>query len=147
MDDGKAHRSILSVDGMKIRGWLLVFCVLLLVWQPVSLALTMSGLVDQLSTRGAGLGVILLARLLAAGLGVAAGLSLFQLKPGATTIAKASLVFSALIDIVAYATPYSPNNRPPGDATIVLVVSLAYYAIWFAYLIRSKRVRTTYESA
>jgi len=126
---------------MKIRGWLLVFCVLLLVWQPVNLALTMSALVGQLSTRGAGLAIILLARLLSAGLGIAAGLSLFQLKPGAVTIAKASLVFSALIDIVVYATPYAPDNRPPGDATIVLVVSLAYYAIWFAYLLRSKRVR------
>ena len=128
---------------MKIRGWLLVFCALLLVWQPVSLALTMSGLVDELSIRGAGLGVILLARLFAAGLGIAAGLALFQLKPGAVSIAKASLVFSALIDIVVYATPYSPNNRPPGDATIVLAASLAYYAIWFAYLMRSKRVSAT----
>ena len=129
---------------MKIRGWLLVFCALLLVWQPVSLSLTISGLVDEVSIRGAGLGIILLARLLAAGLGIAAGLALFQLKPGAVSIAKASLIFSALIDIVVYATPYSPNNRPPGDATIVLVASLAYYAIWFAYLLRSKRVNATY---
>ncbi len=129
---------------MKIRGWLLLLCALLLVWQPINLALTMSGLVDQLSIRGAGLGVILLARLVGAGLGIAAGLSLFQLKPGAVTIAKASLVFSALIDIVVYATPYSPNNRPPGDATIILVASLAYYAIWFAYLVRSTRVSATY---
>ena len=129
---------------MKIRGWLLVLCVLLLVWQPVSLALTMSALVDQLSIRGTGLGIVLLARLLAAGLGIAAGLSLFQLKPGALTIAKASLLVSALVDILVYATPYSPNNRPPGDATIVLVVSLAYYAIWFAYLLRSKRAHATY---
>jgi hypothetical protein len=132
---------------MKIRGWLLLFCALLLVWQPLSLSLTMSGLVDELSIRGAGLGIILLARLLAAGFGIAAGLALFQLKPGAISIAKASLVFSALVDIVVYATPYSPNNRPPGDATIVLAVSLAHYASWFAYLVRSKRVAATYESA
>ena len=128
---------------MRIRGWLLLFCGLLLVWQPISLALTMSGLVDELSVRGAGLGIILLARLLGAGLGIAAGLALFQLKPGAVSIAKASLVFSALVDIVVYATPYSPNNRPPGDATIVLGASLLYYAVWFAYLTRSKRVQAT----
>ena len=130
---------------MKIRGWLLVFCALLLVWQPVSLALTMSGLLDELSMRGAGLGLILLARLLAAGLGIAAGLALFQMKPGAISIAKASLVFSALVDLVVYATPYSPNNRPPGDATLILIGSLAYYAIWFTYLTRSKRVSATYQ--
>jgi hypothetical protein len=128
---------------MRIRGWLLLFCGLLLVWQPISLALTMSGLVDELSVRGAGLGIILLARLLGAGLGIAAGLSLFQLKPGAVSIAKASLVFSAILDVVVYATPYSPNNRPPGDATVVLAASLLYYATWFAYLVRSKRVQAT----
>jgi len=130
---------------MRIRGWLLVLCGLLLVWQPINLAMTMSGLVDELSSRGAGLGLILLARLLAAGLGIAAGLALFQLKPGAVSIAKASLAFSAIIDLVAYATPYSPNNRPPGDATIILIASLLYYGAWFAYLTRSKRVQATYS--
>jgi hypothetical protein len=126
---------------MRVRGWLLVLCALLLVWQPLNLSLTTAGLVDELSRRGLGLAVILLARLVAAGLGIAAGLSLFQLKPGAVTLAKASLAFSAIIDVIVYATPYSPNNRPPGDATIILAVSLAYYGVWFAYLVRSKRVK------
>ena len=72
-----------------------VLAGLLLVWQPLSLATTMSGLVDELSVRGAGLGFILLLRLLAAGLGIAAGLALFQAKPGVVILAKASLVFSA----------------------------------------------------
>jgi hypothetical protein len=130
----------------KIRGWLLVLCVVLLVWQPFNLALTMSGMLDELSLRGPGLAVILIARLIAAGLGIAAGLSLLQRKPGAVSIAKASLVFSAAIDVLAYATPYSPNNRPPGDATLILVASLAYYGIWLAYLVRSKRVKTTFQS-
>src|SRR3989442_15844174 len=122
-----------------------VLAVLLLVWQPINLAFTMSGAVDELSMRGAGLGIILVARLLAAGLGIAAGLALLQLKPDAVTIAKASLIFSAIVDVVVYTTPYSPNNRPPGDATIILVASLLYYGIWFAYLIRSKRVQQTYS--
>ena len=130
---------------MRVRGWLLVLCAVLLIWQPLNLGLTMAGLVDELARRGPGLAVILLARLLAAGLGIAAGLSLLQLKPGAATIAKASLVYSAIVDVVVYATPYSPNNRPPGDATIILVASLVYYGIWFAYLARSKRVKATYE--
>jgi hypothetical protein len=129
---------------MQVRGWLLVLCALLLVWQPLNLGMTMAGQVDALSLRGPGLAVILLARLLAAGLGIAAGLSLFQVRPGAVTIAKASLVYSAIVDVIVYATPYSPNNRPPGDATIMLVASLVYYGVWFGYLTRSKRVRATY---
>jgi hypothetical protein len=122
-----------------------VLALLLLSWQPLSLATTMSGLVDELSTRGVGLGVILLVRLLAAGLGIAAGLALLQTKPGAATLAKASLIVSAAVDVLAFVTPWSPRNRPPGDATIILIVSLFYYGAWFAYLVRSKRVRTTYS--
>ena len=130
---------------MRVRGWLLVLCALLLVWQPLNLGLTMAGLVDELSRRGPGLALILLARLLAAGLGIAAGLSLFQVKPDAVTIARTSLVYSAIVDVIVYATPYSPNNRPPGDATIILAASLLYYGVWFAYLGRSKRVKSTYD--
>jgi hypothetical protein len=127
-----------------IRGWLLLLCVLLLVWQPFSLALTTAETMEGLSLRGPGLAIILIVRLLAAGLGIAAGLSLFQRQTGAVTIAKASLVFSAAVDTLVYATPYYPSNRPPGDAMLVLIASLAYYAIWFAYLARSKRVRSTF---
>jgi hypothetical protein len=130
---------------MRVRGWLLVLCALLLVWQPLNLGLTMAGLVNELSRRGPGLALILLARLLAAGLGIAAGLSLFQVKPGAVTIARTSLAYSAIVDVIVYATPYSPNNRPPGDATIILAASLLYYGVWFAYLRRSKRVKSTYD--
>ena len=130
---------------MRVHGWLLVLCVLLLVWQPLNLGMVMAGLIGEVSRRGPGLAMILLARLLAAGLGIAAGLSLFQVRPGAVTLAKASLGYSALVDVIVYATPYSPNNRPPGDATIILVASLVYYGVWFGYLTRSKRVRATYE--
>jgi hypothetical protein len=130
---------------MRVHGWLLVLCVLLLVWQPLNLGVTMAGQVGVVSLRGPGLAVILLARLLAAGLGIAAGLSLFQVRPGAVTIARASLVFSAIVDVIVYATPYSPNNRPPGDATIILAASLVYYGAWFGYLKRSRRVKSTFH--
>jgi hypothetical protein len=122
-----------------------ILALLLLIWQPFSLATTMSGLVDELSTRGAGLGFVLLVKLMAAGLGIAAGLALFQVKPGAVTLAKASLILSAAVDVLVYVTPWSPKNRPPGDATIILIASLLYYAAWYAYLARSKRVRATYS--
>jgi len=126
MNKNKAHRAALYV-----------LAALLLVWQPFSLAFVMSGLLDELSIRGTGLGIILLARLLAAGLGIAGGLALFQRRPGGVTLARASLVFSAIVDVAAYATPSMPNNRPPGDATIILGASLIYYAGWFIYLTRA----------
>ena len=90
--------------------------------------------------------VILLAKLFAAALGIAAGLSLLQRKPGAVVIARASLIFSAAVDILVYATPWYPNNRPPGDAMLILVASLVYYALWYTYLMRSRRVAALYQS-
>ena len=129
---------------MRIRGWLLVLGVLLLVWQPLNLALTAPHAIDELSLRGPGLAIVLAARILAAGGGIAAGLALFGRRPAAVSLAKVSLVFSAAVDVLAYATPYYPNNRPPGDAAVILAVSLTYDAAWLLYLFRSKRVRTTF---
>jgi chromate transport protein ChrA len=129
MNDQQSHRRPVPA---------VMLAVLLLILQPISLALTMSGLIDELSARGPGLAVIMLLRLAAAGLGIAAGLAIVQRQPGAFTIAKASLAFSAIVDIIVWATPYSPNNRPPGDATIILIGSLLYYSGWLVYLVRLK---------
>jgi len=129
----------------RVRGWLLLLCVLLLVWQPFSLSLTTAGRLENLSLRGPGFALVLVVRFFAAALGIAAGLSLLQRKPGAVTIARASLIVSAGVDVFVYATPWYPDNRPPGDATLILIVSLAYYGAWLAYLSRSKRVVAIYE--
>jgi hypothetical protein len=130
----------------RVRGWLLLLCVLLLVWQPINLSLTTAGRLENLSLRGPGFVIVLLARMFAAALGIAAGLSLFQRQHGAVTIAKASLIFSAGVDMLVYATPWYPSNRPPGDAMLVLLASLLYYGAWFAYLTRSKRVAAIFDS-
>jgi hypothetical protein len=130
----------------RVRGWLLLLCLLLLAWQPVSLSLTIAGRLESLSLRGPGFAAILAVRFLAAALGIAAGLSLWQRRPGAVALAKASLGVSAAVDVLIHVTPWYPNNRPPGDATLILAGSLAYYASWLAYLARSKRVAAIFES-
>ena len=84
------------------------------------------------------------ARLAIAAFGVAAGLALWRRRSSAVTLAKASLLLSAGADIFVYATPYFPNNRPPGDTQWFLAGSLAYHAAWIGYLLRSTRVRNTY---
>ncbi len=131
---------------MRIGGWLLVFGVLLLVWQPLNLALTAPHAIDQIQLRGPGLAIVLVCRLIAAGGGIAASLALFGRRPAAVSLARASLVFSAAVDVLVYATPYYPNNRPPGDTTLILIASLAYDAVWLAYLFRSKRVQATFST-
>ena len=51
-----------------VRGWLLVLCLLLLVWQPLGLALVASSVLDELAIRGLSLALVLLLRLLVAAL-------------------------------------------------------------------------------
>ena len=122
-----------------------MLCRLLIVFHPLSLAITASNALGALAVRGAAVAMILVLRLLVVALGVAAGLALQGVRPGAVTLAKVALVASALTDLFVYTTPYFPNNRPPGDTPLYVVASLAYYALWIGYLMRSKRVRTTFK--
>ncbi len=127
-----------------VRGWLAVFCLLLIVWQPFQIALLASSALDELSIRGAPLVAALGLRLLVAAFGVGAGLALVNRRPGAVSLAKASLVASAAIDTFTYTTSYIPSSRFPGDAPLWVAASLAYHAAWFLYLMRSTRVRATF---
>ena len=51
------------------------------------------------------------------------------------------------MDLFVYTTPFLPNNRLPGTTPLFALASLTYYAIWIAYLTRSKRVRNTFSEA
>jgi hypothetical protein len=130
-----------------IGGWLLVLCLLLLVWQPLSLALTASALLNRLSLRGLPFALVLLLRVVVTAFGITAGLALLRRRAAAVSLAKASLVASAATDVFVYTTSYYPSNRLPGDTPIVVIVSLAYHAIWLTYLFRSNRVRRTFGQA
>ncbi len=130
---------------MRLRfadGWLGLLSRILIVWQPLSLGLVASSALNSLSVRGWPLALVLLGRLVVAGVGVAAGLALWHKRPGAVTLARVALVLSAATDVFVYSTPYFPNNRPPGDSELILAASLLWYGIWLMYLWRSKRVRS-----
>ena len=128
-----------------ISGWLLVLCVLLLVWQPLSLALVASDVLRSLPVYGVTLAIVLLARVFVAAFGIAAGLALVGRRSGAVTMAKISLILSAAMDAFIYTTPFFPNNRAPGETPLYVAASLLYSGIWMLYLFRSRRVARTYE--
>jgi hypothetical protein len=129
-----------------VRGWLLLLCRLLVVFHPLSLAVTASGALSALSVRGTAVALILILRLIVIGFGMAAGRALQTRQPGAVTLAKAALLASAATDVFVYTTPYFPSNRPPGDTPLYVAATLAYHGAWLAYLARSKRVRATYAA-
>lgn len=132
------------MDRAGVGGWLLVLSLLLLVGQPIALALTTSSLVDEVAIRGVSLALVLAVRLLVTAFGIAAGLALLGVRPNAVTLAKLSLAASAAVDVFVYATPYVPSNRFPGQTPFYVAGSLAYYGIWLMYLVRSRRVRDTF---
>lgn len=124
--------------------WLMVLCGLLLAWEPVRFGLVASNALPALSYRGGPLALLLAARVVSTALGVAAGLALVSRRGSAVAMAKAALTLAAVLDVITYTTPSMPSTRMPGDAPLYVVVSLAYYGIWLAYLSRSKRVRRMY---
>jgi hypothetical protein len=128
-------------------GWLGLLCRILLLWQPLSLAVIGSSSLNSLSVRGLPLALVLVGRLIVAAFGVGAGLALMHRRSGAVTLAKASLIVSAAADVFVYTTPYFPNNRPPDDTTLILAASLVWYGVWLAYLFRSKRVREVFGTS
>jgi len=128
----------------KVGGWLLLLCRLLVLFHPLSLAVTASNALGALSVRGTAVVLILTLRLVVVGFGMAAGRALQNVQPGAVTLAKAALLASAATDVFVYATPYFPNNRPPGDTPLYVAATMAYHGAWIAYLFASKRVRLTF---
>ncbi len=131
----------------EVGGWLLLLCRLLVVFHPLSLAITASNAMSALPARGTAVGLILLLRLVVVGFGMAAGRALQTVQTGAVNMARAALVASVATDVFVYTTPYFPNNRLPGDTIYYVAATLAYHGAWLAYLSRSRRVRATYADA
>jgi hypothetical protein len=128
-----------------VGGWLMLLCRLLVVFHPLSLAVTASGALGALSVRGTPVALILILRLVVVGFGMAAGRALQSVQPGAVTLARGALLASAATDVFVYTTPYFPNNRLPGDTIYYVAASLTYHGAWLTYLSRSARVRRTYS--
>jgi hypothetical protein len=127
-----------------IGGWLLVLCMLLLIWRPVSAALVGSQALSVLSVRGPSLAVAIAALTLVTAFGVAAGLALLARRGPAVRIAIAALLLSAALDLTIYTSSYFPGNRMPGDEFFYVAVSLVYHGAWLTYLFVSRRVRNTF---
>jgi hypothetical protein len=133
-----------TVNQNNLPGWLLILCFLLLVYQPLSLALATSRALDALLVRGLPMLLVIVAQGLVTAFGIAAGLALVGRRPGAVTLARWSLGVSAATDIFVYSTHFLPGNRFVSNTPFYVAGSLGYYGIWLAYLFRSKRVRDTF---
>jgi hypothetical protein len=132
-------------SGRPVGGWLMLLCRLLLVYQPLSLALSASAALNSLPTRGPGVLVAIAIRVVVTGINVAAGLALTNRAPSAVSLARVALMLSAACDVFILTTSFYPNNRPPGDTPFYVAATILYHGLWLAYLARSGRVRNTYQ--
>lgn len=110
-----------------------VLALVLAVLEPASLALTASSGFSSLRDRGWPALLFLLFRLSVTGLGLMAGVALWQRRPGAIAIARAALALALLAVLIAYGTTLWPRRPPPGLAGPILVVQLAWYGGWLAW--------------
>lgn len=124
--------------------WLRLLSILLIVWEPLSLAPGIARLLPTLADRGYGVALLLTARVIVAGVAVAAGLSLWNRRPHAISLARVALVLSAVSQLVPLLTLLLPTSLPPDRRVLVAGVVILYYSAWVALLSRS-RVRTMFS--
>jgi hypothetical protein len=117
---------------------------LLVVWEPITLALTASAALDRLTSYGWPALALLAYRAGVAGLGIAAGRALWSQRSEGPVLAQAWAVSHAAAVLLTFVTPFFPSNRLPGTKGPLLVALLAVDAAWWAWLQWSPRVRRAY---
>jgi hypothetical protein len=119
---------------------------ILLVYEPLVLALSLSTLLPMIAIRGPLVIAAVVVRVLVAGLSVAAGLALRDLRPHGRTLTTAALLSSAAVGLIILNTRILPSNRVPSDDLLYSAVLVAHHGAWLVYLWRSPRVRGLFTS-
>ena len=127
------------------RGWLLLLCVFLFVWEPLRFAADLTGVAGTIAMRG-GLGVLeLAAHAAVAAVAVAAAWALWIRNPHAPVLAAVAVAASAVVSVQSIWWSRLPSNVVPGEGMPMSVVAIAHAAGWITYLRKSRRVRAVYE--
>lgn len=118
-----------------------VLAALLVGWVPVALALEASAALSRVVGYGWLAVLLLVARVLMAGLAFVAGRALWAMEPHARRTAQAWLVLDVVVTGLTLAAPYFPGNWLPGMRGWVFAAVVAFNGAWFLYLSVSRRVR------
>ena len=123
------------------RGWLLVLSRVLIIWEPLEFAVAAFGAINAIEVRGLPVAFVLLMRLAATALSVAAGRALYDRNSSGPRLATVALALTGATRLFAYLTPYFPSNRLPGQTSLYVAAVILYYGGSLAYLAWSKQVR------
>ena len=158
-EDSDATYNITTESDMryeKVGGWLLFFCLSLVIFTPLIGVFSLITSVDQLQSSFlpdnfmSYFTIITIIEFALIGFGMYIGIKLWQIAPYAVQNAKKYLVIVLVVQIIQIFIPYLFDfNSSIRDA--LLEESLKYVArtviavaIWLAYLRKSKRVKATY---
>ncbi len=129
---------------MTPRGWLLVLCLFLFVWEPLRFAGDLTGSIGTMGMRGVPGGIELAVHAAVAMIAVAAGWGLWIRNPHSPVLAAIAVGASAAVTIQSLYWSRLPGNAVPGERLPLALMALAHAAGWMAYLRRSRRVRAVY---
>ena len=122
---------------MRPRGWLLLLCGYLAVWQPLALAGEVTATLGSLAMRGAAGVAELSAHAVVAAFAFAAGWGLWIGNPNAPVLAQIGLAACAAATVQSLYWTWLPHNTMPGDRLPLAVMAVAHAAGWVVYLRRS----------
>jgi hypothetical protein len=127
------------------RGWVLVLCAFLLVWEPLTFGGELAQSLGTLGMRGPLAVVELFAHAAVAAIAVAAAWGLWIGNPQAPAVAAIALAAWAAIAVQSLYWTRLPGNAAPGEKLPLAIAAVAHAAGWIAYLRRSRHVRAVYD--
>jgi hypothetical protein len=110
--------------------------MLLVVYEPLNLAMTAAALLPGLADRGWSATVLLVVRLAITGFGFAVGRSLWNGAPGAMGLARWATGLNLATAVLIATTRIWPSSLPPGIRGPVATVIVAWYISWFLWTLR-----------
>jgi hypothetical protein len=124
------------------RGWLLLLCGILFVWQPSSFAVEAASTLPTLGMRGSAAVVELVFHGIVAALSAAAGWALWQSSPAGRALAAAAIGLVTIAGVQSLYWSVLPSNVFPADRLPIAALIVAHGIAWLIYLRRSRRFRS-----
>src|SRR5690242_17531724 len=126
------------------RGWLLLLCGYLAIWQPLTFAAEATGAMETLAMRGPVAVIELMAHAGITAFAVAAAWALWIGNPNAPAMAEAAVVCCTVAVVQSLRWSLLPHDVGPGDHVPIALAAIAHATGWIAYLRKSRRVRSLY---